>query len=254
MNKIENNSGISKYNIDFSKFKIINVSYWEKDSNGKVFNPSWALYSKFKTNDSTGPIIEYQSILGIGISKIFPFSENIYLGMKGDVRFHWLAWQKEFNKNKYTPGIELIISMDTYLSGLELSYLKTFPSEEGYYSIDCFSIDYYWGLSGGFWSKKKSKIKKNTSNKSTYYPKSNDQNRSQDSNTRKPNTPTITNTPKVLDENKKRDIYYELVKLQDSGKFTHEINYNVIASRYNITIQQVKNIAAEGIMLDWDKP
>ena len=71
------------------------------------------------------------------------------MGIKGDLRFHWLAWQKGLDKNYYTPGVELIISLDSYFSGLELSYLKTFSPVAGS-SIEGFSFNYYLGISGGF--------------------------------------------------------------------------------------------------------
>ena len=57
-----------------------------------------------------------------------------------------------------------------------------------------------------------------------------------------------------LSVEKQKEIYYELVKIQDSGRYTHQATYNVIATRYNISIQKVKNIAIEGIKANWKRP
>ena len=79
-----------------------------------------------------------------------------------------------------------------------------------------------------------------------------------------PSTPTKRDTyrptyrpkpqPTYLSVEKQKEIYYELVKIQDSGRYTHQATYNVIATRYNISIQKVKNIAIEGIKADWKRP
>ena len=75
-----------------------------------------------------------------------------------------------------------------------------------------------------------------------------------------PSTPTKRDTyrpkpqPTYLSVEKQKEIYYELVKLQELGQYPHRDTFRFIASRYNISIQKVKNIAIEGIKADWKRP
>ena len=79
-----------------------------------------------------------------------------------------------------------------------------------------------------------------------------------------PSTPTNRDTyrptyrpkpqPTYLSVEKQKEIYYELVKLQELGQYPHRDTFRFIASRYNISIQKVKNIAIEGIKEDWKRP
>jgi len=61
--------------------------------------------------------------------------------------------------------------------------------------------------------------------------------------------PTNTN----LSVSKRQEIFYNLVKLQDSG-FDSGKSYSVIASRYNIEENLVKKIASEGMTKGWPMP
>ena len=142
------NINLLKGSQDISKYKILNFSYYAKEG-GEKSSLSCALYSVFEAKDENGSSVEYNSLLGMGVTRLFPIMEEYYLGIKGDLRFHWLAWQKGLNKNYYTPGVELTISLDSHFSGLELSYLKTFPPVAGS-SIEGFSINYYLGISSGY--------------------------------------------------------------------------------------------------------
>ena len=60
--------------------------------------------------------------------------------------------------------------------------------------------------------------------------------------------------PTYVSVEEQKEIYYALVKLQDSETYAHHETFSIIASRYNISIQNVKNIAVKGIKGDWERP
>jgi hypothetical protein len=104
---------------------------------------------------------KYYSVLPLGKWK--PVLGKGQFGLiKTDAKVHWLAFQNfnkplvygsegviiQEDKYGYTPGIEVSLSFDTYLSGVELSYLRTYPIDKEHIKpIDGVFLNYYVGLS-----------------------------------------------------------------------------------------------------------
>jgi len=65
--------------------------------------------------------------------------------------------------------------------------------------------------------------------------------------------PTLATTIPMPTEEKRKEIFWVLVALQDKG-MDDEAAYRAVAQEYGITVDVAKAIAVEGIEKDWPMP
>lgn len=65
------------------------------------------------------------------------------------------------------------------------------------------------------------------------------------------NTPTSSNTD--LSEETRRQIFFDLVAMQDSGVGDEEA-FEIVSEKYGVTIDVVREIAIEGVLQGWPMP
>ena len=154
--------GLFKYfrgykNNNFSKLNVVDLSIYYYSNNRVEDRFSFILFSEFRREDINS---KYQSFLAIGEPyffyglnrPLFEGGEGSIVNIRGSLNFHWLAFQDNISAISYNPGIEAVVSFDSYFSGLEISYLKTFIGNQHFREL--VTVNYYFGLSAGFVYKK----------------------------------------------------------------------------------------------------
>jgi len=120
-----------------------------------------AVYSSFSMKFNEGKYdLKYRSILPIGLHS---YSKNMLkdlVNISAYYRIHWLGFLSySYNENfidsddtitEWVPGIEVTLSLNTYLTGIEITYIYTrydpFGVGEGSL-MNGFSLGYYFGIS-----------------------------------------------------------------------------------------------------------